>query len=184
MMKLHDLLLQKRPAILEKWFQAALETYPADTSRFLRREKDRFANPVGHAISYGMEGLLDQLFDGNDSAKVSSLLDDIVRIRAVQDFSPSQAIGFIFTLKRIIRDVLQSEIRSGNASAEELFALEARIDSMALASFDIYMGCRETIYELKATQVKNATLKLLERTNLLTEMPEHEPDSNDDSDGK
>lgn len=170
-MKLENLLLKKRSAILERWFHLILETYPPETAKFLKKQKDRFANPVGAAISEGIEGIFDQLCQGIDYGKVSPFLDKIIRVRAIQDFFPSQAIAFIFLLKPVLREELESEIRENDVS-EELLALESRIDDLALISFDIYMQCREKIYDMKFNEVRNKTYSLLKKTNLLYEIPE------------
>jgi hypothetical protein len=180
-MKLGDLLTQKRPAILAKWLRLIVDTYPAETSRFLRREKDRFANPVGYAISSGIEILYDQVTHEMDAEKVSSSLDGIIRIKAVQDFSPSEAISFLFHLKRLVREELDAEIRENLISREELFAFESNIDSLALLSFDIFLKCREKIYELKANQARHSTFKLLERANLMSEIEDRETDITDEN---
>ncbi len=155
-----------------------LETYPADTSRFLKKQKDRFANPVGSAISQGIEGLFDELLQGMDSGRVSTFLDNIIKVRAVQDFSPSQAMAFIFLLKKVIREELGGEIQE-DGLAEELLRLESRIDILALLSFDIYMKCREKIYEIRVNEVKNTVHMLLKRANLICEIPEQESDPKD-----
>jgi len=177
-MKLENLLLQKRAAILERWFDVILETYPADTSTFLKKQKDRFANPVGCTISQGIEALFETLIQGMDYDKVSSFLDNIIRIRAVQDFSPSQAVAFIFLLKKVIREELEGEIGE-NGFVEDLLIFESKIDALALLSFDIFMKCREKIYEIRVNEVKNSVYTLLKRANLICEIPEQEPDLKD-----
>lgn len=170
-MKLQNLLSEKRSKILEKWFHLILETYPPETAKFLKKQKDRFANPVGAAIYQGIEGIFDQLCQGIDSDKVSPFLDKIIRVRAIQDFSPSQAIAFIFILKHVIREELKQEIRE-NGISEELLTIEFGIDDLALLSFNIYMACREKIYDMKFNEVRNKTYSLLKKTNLLYEIPE------------
>lgn len=173
-MKLKSLLSKKRSAILERWFNVILESYPSETSNFLKNQKNRFTNPVGHTIFQGIEGLFEKLIDEMDSdpdAFGASFLDNIIRIRAVQDFTPSEAIAFIFLLKKVIRDELKSdpEFNSGleKGIGEEFFMLDSKIDDLALFSFDIYMKCREKIYELKASELKNMTFRLLQRANLI-----------------
>ena len=180
-MKLPEILKQKRDAILERWFRLILETYPPDTSYFLRKQKDRFANPVGHTISRGVEALYDELVNGTGAVQVSPILDPIIRMRAVQDFSPAEAVGFVFSLKKAIREELKGEVRGG-AISDDLSKLECRIDDMALLAFDVYMKCREKIYEIKANEVKNRTFMLLERAGLVCEIPEAEEDSAGDND--
>ncbi|MEW6216009.1 MAG: RsbRD N-terminal domain-containing protein [Nitrospirota bacterium] len=177
-MNLKNLLSEKKSAILKRWFEVILETYSADTSSFLKRQKNRFANPVGYTISQGVDGLFEELLQGSNSDRISLFLDNIIRIRAIQDLSPSQAIGFIFLLKKVIRKELAKEIREDGLS-EELLTLESRIDDLALLSFDIYMKCREKIYELKANEVRNRTFGLLKRANLLYELKEQETDLED-----
>jgi len=172
-MELKNLLLEKRADILKRWFDLILETYPPDTSNFLKRQNNRFTNPVGYTISQGIEGLFDELFQGTNSDKVPTFLDNIIRIRAVQDFSPPQAIGFIFLLKKVIREKLAREIGE-NKISEELLTLESRIDDLALLSFDIFMKCREKIYEIKANEVRNSVFRLLQRANLIYEIPEQD----------
>jgi hypothetical protein len=159
---------RKRPRIVEKWFECILESYPEDTSRFLRKEKDPFANPVRNAILEGIEGVYDEILsEGESSEALSAFLDKVIRIRSVQDFSPSQALAFVFSLKTVIRDVLDKEIRE-NHLYDPLLRLESRVDALALRAFDVYMGCREEIYELRVGEVKRQreqALRLLERTD-------------------
>jgi len=178
-MKLNDLLGQKRSTILAKWFRLVSDAYPAETSQFLKREKDRFANPVGHAISSALEALYDELVRGMDREKVSVALDGIIRIKAVQDFQPSQAVSFLFQLKSLVRNEIQTELRENQISSEELLAFDSNIDALALLSFDIFVKCREKIYELKANRIKNSTFRLLERANLISEIPDQETDPQD-----
>ncbi|NOY40115.1 MAG: hypothetical protein GXO95_07810 [Nitrospirae bacterium] len=170
-MELKSLLTEKRATILKKWFDLILDTYPSDTSSFLKKQKNQFANPVGHTISEGIEGLFDGLLEEADSDKVSPFLDSIIRVRAIQDFTPSEAIGFIFLLKKVIRESLQKEIRE-HQTYDELLRLESRIDDLVSISFDVYMKCREQVYELKANEVKKMTFRLLQRANLVKEIQE------------
>jgi len=171
--KLKSLLSQKRSTILKRWFDVVVETYPPETASFLKKQKNRFANPVGSAILQGIEDLFEELIHGISHERVSTYLDNIIRIRAVQDFSPSQAISFIFLLKKVIREELEKDIRE-NGLSEELFTLESRIDDLALLSFNIYMQCREKIYEIKANELNNQTYTLLKRAKLIVDLEEQE----------
>ncbi|MCL4423960.1 MAG: RsbRD N-terminal domain-containing protein [Firmicutes bacterium] len=175
-MKLEELLAQKKSPILERWFQLLLETYPAETARFLKREENRFANPVGHTLYQGMQGIYEELLNGMASDKINVFLDPIVRVRAVQDFSPARAVAFIFFLKRAIREELAGEMREGQTALGDFLDLESRIDDLALYSFDLYMECRRKIYEIRVNEIKRRTSRLLQRTNLLAESPEPGPE--------
>ena len=176
-MKLEDLLKQKASHIRKRWLNLIIETYPADSQRFLREQKDRFANPVGTTLSSEVETLCHELLHGMDSEKVNSSLDKIIRIRAIQDFSPARAMTFIFLLKKILREELSQEIKENPGSFEELLGLEARVDEMALRGFDLYMSCREKVYEIRAKEAKNQVSRLLQRAGLLCEIPSWDPDT-------
>ena len=175
-MKLDELLREKRSAIHKRWVRLILDTYPADTRRFLGKQKDPFANPVGNAIAKETDQICGILFEGFDPERLTPLLDRIVRIRAVQDFSPSQALAFVFLLKRAIRSELEDEIRQDLLS-RELSDFETRIDRLALLAFEIYMTCKEKLYEIRADQSCRQVSRLLERAGLISEIPKWEPHS-------
>ncbi|MCL0053034.1 RsbRD N-terminal domain-containing protein [Dehalococcoidales bacterium] len=137
-----------------------METYPG--SSLFSQEKDRFANPVGYTISREIEVLYEELVDGMNFDKLSASLDNIIKIRAVQDFSPSQAIAFIFLLKKAVKEELADEI-GGNWWLK----FESRIDKLALLAFDIYMKCREKIYQIKVNKVKAETERALKLSKVM-----------------
>ena len=144
-MKFYNLLSAKKSAVLERWYDAILDTYPSDTSGFLKKQKNPFLNPVGSTIFQGIESLYYELLHGFEREKVSQSLDNIIRIRAVQDFSPSQGIIFVLLLKKAIREEIKEELAEQHLY-NELLELELKIDDMSLLAFDIYMKCREKIY--------------------------------------
>jgi hypothetical protein len=170
-MTLTELLGQKKSAILNRWFDLVLESYPADTQRFLKKQKSRFGNPVAQEISQGIEGVFNQLLASAEAEEMSPFLDRIVRVRAVQEFTPAQALSFVFGLKKVIRAELVGESAAG-PWAEEMVALEARIDRLALLAFNLYMECKRQIYELRVDEVKNRVGALLRRAKLVCDLPE------------
>ena len=144
---------EKRGAILEKWLEQTLASYPSQTARFLRNEKDRFRNPVGNTLKQGLATLLEEITGEMDIAKIRPALESIVRLRAVQDFTPAQATGFVFAL----REILYENLEGGGPPT-----WQKRIDKMALLAFDLYMRCREEIYEIKARE-RQREVYVLER---------------------
>ena len=179
-MKVENLLKQKASHIQKRWLNLIIDTYPADSQRFLREQKDRFANPVGTTITRAVESLYRELLQEMDPEKVTASLDEIVRIRAVQDFTPARAMSFLFQLKKVLREELQQEIKESTAACEELLALESRVDEMALRGFDLYMNCREKVYEIRAKEAKNHVSRLLQRAGLLSEIPSWDSDRKKD----
>jgi hypothetical protein len=180
-MILRDLLQKHKAAITERWLDKTLATYPARTSVFFKRKKDRFANPVGHELAAGTEAVFDdlvQMFDSPGSVTADQLcahLDDIIKIRSVQEFSPSEAVSFVFLLKEAIREELEEEFRGGDILTE-LARLESHIDQLALFAFDIFMKRREKLYELRVNEIKRTGFRLLKKANLISIEEEPEED--------
>ena len=171
-MALSKFLQNRKPAILKRWLDGILETYPDETKTFMNRQADRFMNPVGYTINSEIGNLYQELLDESDTLveRVTPILDRIIRIRAVQDFSPSRAVGPIFLLKAALRGELGDEIRD-RVLLDDLTVFETRIDDLALIAFDVYMKHREKLFEIKAGHIRNQVSGLLRRANLLGEVP-------------
>jgi len=180
-MTLLSLLVEKKTAVLQRWCDLIVDTYPDGAREFLSGQKDRFQNPIGYVIIRNTEALYDALLAGPGSDAFSSSIDDIVRIRAVQDFTASQAVAFVFQLKRAIREQLGPEMFR-NGFVEQLLDFESRIDDFALLTFDTYMRCREKVYDIRVDQARNGIFKLRERLNLPRKREESSqpPETGDD----
>ena len=159
--RLREILGPRKDVIVQGWLERTLRTYPEQTSRFLGQERDRFRNPVGHTFKVALPALFEGLLADGDPSEFAPLLDGIVRIRAVQDFGAGQAVGFLFLLKRVVREALAAEA-DGDPPGEGLTALEDRIDEMALLAFDLFMRCRERLYEVRTNEARRQ-LSFLQR---------------------
>jgi len=146
--------MHTREAIAEQWLERVLRTYPAETAAFLIGEQDPFRNPVGHTLRHALAILVDELLLAMDRERVTAALDSIVQIRAVQDFTPGQALEFLFQLKPILAQF---------APASDFEQLGARIDEMALIAFDLYVKYRERTFEAKSNAVKRRVYVLERR---------------------
>jgi hypothetical protein len=164
---LSSLIAKHRSAIISKWFDSAVQSYAPDAAVFIRSQKDPFANPIGSQTRAGVEALFEELVGGMDAAGITRGLDPLMRTRAVQSLAPSQAVAFIFALKRILRD----ELGTARDAAGPLADLEARIDLLVLAAFDLYMACREQIMELKANETRNRVFRAFEKAGLVAREP-------------
>lgn len=149
-MRRQEALASVRPAVLERWFETVLATYPAETAAFIRREKDRFGNPVGHALRTGLERLYDGLGTEAPAGELAPALDGIVRIRAVQEFAPSAAVAFVPGIKAILR----AELTGAALAPEEWAGIDAAVDRLALLAFDVYMQCRERLFEIRLREIR------------------------------
>jgi hypothetical protein len=170
-MSLKDLLQQKRSSIIKQWCDVVRHSYPEQSQDFLKK-KDRFGNPIGYTIAEGIESMYDELLEGTGCDKIPLVFENMMRVRAVQDFSPSRAVAFAFGLKKVIRKELGSEILEEGIS-EEWAAFESKIDGLALLCFDIYMQCRQKIFDIRLREVKNQSHKLLKMAGLAYELPEN-----------
>lgn len=155
------LLSDKREVILKRWNDVLIEAYHEDAAGYIRRRNGQFANPVGYAYSEGLEGIYNELLLDLDEERVSEYIDRIIRIRAVQSFAPSQAVSFIFSLKRITREEIE-EAFEGQEIGEDILSLDLKFDTLALIAFDIFMKCREKLFEIKANEARDMTFRLLQ----------------------
>lgn len=164
-MKLANLLTQKKSHIVDRWIKLLFDSYPPETAIFLKKEKDKFDNPVGYRISRGLNELFDALVQEMETEKLLAALDEVIRIRALQNCSPSQALAFIFLLKNVVREELAEELEKQNL-VEELLELDSRIDGLALLGFDVYTQRRDKLCELRVNEVKNRVSGLLRKSGL------------------
>lgn len=172
-MALADLLSRKRETLVDQWFSQAVTTYPEESAGFLKRKKDQFQNPVGFTLAKEADELFGELLGSMDPDKLRASLDRIVRIRAIQDFTPTQALGFIPSIKALIWQELGKEIAK-QGLAEEVRALEGRVDQVLLMAFDIFMAVRQRIYEIKSEEVKRLYYQVIRRADILCPIPQQE----------
>jgi hypothetical protein len=165
-MTLVDLLKKEKAVIYKNWLERVFETYPKDTAVFLNKQKDRFANPVGHALSEGIREILEILVEQRDLCDISASLESIVKIRSIQGQPPSDALSFVYFPKRIVREYFKTEIEKLSLF-EDLEKFDARIDEMALMAFDIYMSCREKLSDIRVNEVKRQVSQILKRTGFV-----------------
>ena len=169
--RLRERLRERRSEIGERWLECVLETYPDDSARFIRDEKDPFANPVGHTLRTELSNVLDELLFEEGRERLAEFLERVIRIRAVQDFSPAAAIAFVFDLKAILREELLPVVER-EGLLDELFRLEVRLDEAALIAFNVYSKCREELARLRVEEVKRNVHNLLRRAGMLMEPAE------------
>ncbi len=162
-------LVERKAELAEKWADLILQSYPKETQKIWGRQKDRFQNPVGVTIIEATRDLFDHIPDWQDAEKISASMDKLIRIRAVQDFSPSQAISFVFLLKKLLRDEFFKTMKD-EGCLEDLLRFEARVDNLAMMSFDIYSKSRELVYRMRVDEVKRAQSNLLKKAGMIVDV--------------
>ena len=148
---------EHRDEVLKRWIDRVFDGYPEETGKFLRSNSDPFANPVAAGLREGLAEILDGILRGIEPHELTSALDRVIRVRAVQDFEPSAAVGFVFDLG----DLLRESGREGvNGSSDEI---DRRIERLGLHAFDVYMRCREDMWRIRAQEIRNQSVGIMER---------------------
>jgi hypothetical protein len=163
------MLAARKAELSEKWADLVLKTYPKETQKVWSRQKDRFQNPVGAAIIEATGELIDHLIEWQDAGRIAVSLDRLIRIRAVQDFTPSQAISFVYLLKKLLRDEFFRPMKK-NGTLDELLKFEAKVDNLAMMSFDIYCKSREEVFRFRVEEVKRTQSSLLRKAGLVADV--------------
>ncbi len=160
---MQKLFAEKQAVLAKKWFDSIAQSYHPDTAGFLKKEKNQFANPVGHTFANETEGLLECLLSGGKPEDICGHLEKIIKITSVQEGLPSKAVSFLYFLKDIVRSEFSKDIEV-LATAKEIAELERRIDQATLYAFDIHSACREKLYQLRVNEVKRSVSTVLKRT--------------------
>lgn len=158
---------ERREEALALWTEAIFALYPFETTGFLRSKKDRFANPVGHATEVAASVLynaatgleLETEEDGSNNTDVAQALDELIHIRAIQDLPPAKAVGVLFLLKPILRQLFLTEALS-RGRLTVLLDVESRIDTLALLAFNQYMAAKETVFATRVGELRRRTVQL------------------------
>ncbi|GAB4340033.1 MAG: RsbRD N-terminal domain-containing protein [Desulfobulbaceae bacterium] len=152
-MNLIETLQENKDRIRSTWIERTLDSYTS--SGFFKKSLDTIANPIGSNIRAGLSDLLDLLLRKAHPEEYDKPLDQVIRIRAVQDFSPSRAVVPFLELKWVIRQILRDDPALG--LTKELDQLDCDIDRLALAAFDKYMECREQLYQVRIRELKSGS---------------------------
>ena len=166
-MSIETLLVPKKKVIIQKWIDQVLDSYGAPD--FFKKQKDRFANPIGITVSDSLHNLYIILVEERELTEASKPLEDIIKIRAVQDFAPSKAVSFAYLLKNIVREELSKE-KNREEVLGILSVLNPRIDKIALMAFDLYMDCRERLHQIRVNEVLSGRSALTDGTKCVSAM--------------
>jgi hypothetical protein len=158
---LREILNKKKASIVHNWTELIFNSYPAEAVNFLSTKKNQFSNPIGYTVTTNAEKIFDELINDCDFERIKLLLDDIIKIRAVQSFPPSQAVYFLLNLKKAIRDECKAELLDKSVS-DELSNFELLIDKMLIIGFELYMEAREKVFKIRVNEIKSRSIKALE----------------------
>lgn len=138
--------------IINRWVEYVLSTYTS--SGFFLKERDKFANPVGGNLREGLQSLFLLLAKGADPDKFTAPLEQIISIRSVQEFTPSQAVAPLNGVKHIVREVFEVD-KERKHLVGALYDFEFSVDLAVFAAFDIYMKYRERLYQVRINEIRS-----------------------------
>ncbi len=156
---LREALAARRDALVAAWRERVLASYPEEALRLLRRSPDPFSNPVVHRLHEATAAIVDLLIlPVAAPGDLATALDPLMRVKAVQSQSASEAAGSVLLLKRAAADVL------GDAcSPRDRAAIDEACDALMLAAFDAYMRCRDELHAIRLRDVRRRVAVVLER---------------------
>ncbi|MCW5201087.1 RsbRD N-terminal domain-containing protein [Desulfobulbus sp. F4] len=154
MQSLSEALKRNEEKILALWTERTLDTY--ESSSFFKKSQDIFANPVGMNIREGLTTLFRLLVEGASAEQFAGPLDQIIRIRAVQNFTPSQAVAPLLDVKSVVRQIFSAD-NECRALLPELIPFDAEVDRAVLQAFDLYMECRERLHKARIRELKSGS---------------------------
>lgn len=169
-MRLRDLLKRKQARIEEEFFRRIAAAYPEEAASILSTGQDPFLNPMGATIRQGAAVIVHGLVNDLTPDQMAPSVEQIVRIRAVQDFTPSEAVSFIFLLKQVVSEEVQHTGEDLELNTE-LDQLSSSIDALALKAFDVYVACRERIADIRIKEAHKERDRLLRLLQALTPKP-------------
>lgn len=177
-MSLKDLLAEKQKDIADKWVQAVNGTYPFGTIGFLRTKSDPFINPVGQRNKETARAFVSSFLDDEpDAEELSKVIGEFVKVRAIQDFTPEDAVGIILALKPIISETLGDRLTAyvREHGLKEYQLLEGHIDALALLAFGAYARCQSKVADMRVDEFKRRHSQIIRQAERLMnkEFPEH-----------
>jgi hypothetical protein len=167
-------LKERKSEILDSWLDRILDSYPADTAALWKKQKNRFANPVGQTFVDATKIILDELVNSMDAQVLCKQLERIIKIRSIQDFTPSQVVQTVFLLKPVLRQEFKKAYQDVELVAD-LREIEDRIDQVALFAFDVFTNCRDKLCQIRVDEVKRQVHTLMRRSKYFVD----DPDSGD-----
>lgn len=164
---LNRVLEGRQDEIAGRWVELVFASYPQETSRFLEREKDPFANPVGRLVREAAGPLVAALGSDRPGPEAMRHLDALMRLRSVQDVTAGDAVGVVGLLRRAVFDVLGDEAEE--LGAADVLELSERVERLLLLAFEVFTACREQLYEVRARELARRQASLLRRAERLVE---------------
>jgi len=161
-MDILNYLKENSSEMIAKWQKAIIDTYPKDAGRFLSINKSQFGNPIGFSLQNDLPKIYNELIGDMNTDILNSSIEAIIKIRAVQDFTPTEASGFINLLKIIIISETKA-MMTDKAFADSYFDFDNRITQIIGIAFEKYLEMKLKLSEIQIREVKSRNERMMER---------------------
>lgn len=136
---------ENRETILKRWLEFGLDLFSGKMAP---------GTPISEALADGMGMMLDGFAE--DGERCREGVSRVTRILAVHPFRPSRSLSLFPELRSILQE-------TGGSEGDAPFCTE-RIEAILFEAFDLFMGHRETIYQLKVEESRSKMHMLLRST--------------------
>ena len=110
-MNLETLLAEKKKAVVRKWIDQVLESY--GSPEFFKKQKDRFANPIGSTISDGLAKLYAALVENKNLDDITASLE---ALDARIDKLALMAFDIYMNCRERLHQIRVNEVLSGRSA--------------------------------------------------------------------
>ncbi len=150
-------------SIRQRWHELVLASYPPETAKLLGSQKNQFANPVGHTLKTTIDDVLEGLGKGVAISEIASAFHNLIRIKAVQGFTPADAVSSVLMLKQTVREHVAAG--SSDNDGVVLKAVDPIIDELLCSCFNLYVDCRQKLSDIKEDELKRNLFMLLKKSD-------------------
>lgn len=145
------LLEKHRAAVTARWRRLMAGDAAAWNGDFIAGPVDEFGNPAGAIISRAATAIFDMLTTAPGGEESYGAIDELMRLRAVQDLPAREALGFLSRLESEYLETLEAQ-GCGDLSSEERAYLASKLDEMVHEFRARYARCRERIDYLRTRE--------------------------------
>ena len=157
---LAKLLATRRDAVVEAWWEKVLELYDERARNLLRRNEDPFTNPLRSTFVSAIERIVDSLAAGQDIDTARDAIREVVKLRAVQEVSPGEALDSFLVFRKALKEVAED---SWDEVAEEAMAAQ---DALLRFAADEYLEAQKLILDIKYREQVRRFHLLMRRASL------------------
>ncbi|PRY45120.1 STAS domain-containing protein [Umezawaea tangerina] len=149
--RLTELLRENADVLIGRWVEsAAASTRGRSTSAELERDfRELFTAVLPVASGDGRD------LSGNGYAEIRSLLEELSRTRARQNFSPAETASSVFALKEPVFQLVDEQ--NDQDLFRQVLGFSSLLDALGLWTFESYSRARESIIKEQSEQLLELT---------------------------